>query len=581
MRRRAILTITAVAMLVLTCWAAGRRPDASVDEQRRKADYIFMEAIKQNALERPDAYFELMQRSYQIDSTDTEVGLDLGYYYMMLAGEDSTAFDTGMSMMRRHFDANPGDYYGSVFYGTLCQRMGDPDEALRVWHTLDSLYPTKPDVAIRYGESLMESADTASVRRSLAVFDRLERSEGMDVGLTSHKVRAYYALGDTAAIFAELDRLLRFSPRSSDNHIYAGDVNRAMSRPDSALYYYNRACELDSTNGQAYYSRATYYLAKGDTVGYGREIYNALKSQGLDDDTKLELLKTYTRDMLRDSVQRPRIRALFDILISQRPHDNDVRDMYAGYFMATGQYAEAAEQMSYTLDIDPSNEDRWRTLIGLYMQSRQYDRAVETGKNALHYFPDNSMLYMLTGSSASQARQFDEAVADLNRAYELADERGDEFRAMVLCSLGDTYSLMEQPDSAMVYYERTLELDPVNYLAMNNLAYFLACNDGDLDRAEALAADAVRVEPENSTALDTYAWVFFKKKDYAKALDYINEALKYSESPGAEEYDHAGDINFMNGNRDEALEFWRKALELDPDNELIQRKVRHRTIFFK
>lgn len=582
MNLRSIISVSAVALMVLSCWAAGRKASDSTDgETARKADYIFMEAMRQNALEHPDAYFELMRRSHDLDSTDTEVGLDLGYYYIMLAGEDSTAFDHGMNMMRRHFDSNPDDYYGSIFYGTLVQRMGDPDEALRVWQTLDSLNPGKPDVAIRYGESLMESGDSLNLHRALDVFDRLERSEGMDAGLSSHKVRTYYAMGDTAAIFSELDRLLRYSPRSADNHIYAGDVYRAMSLPDSAIMFYNRACELDPSNGQAYYSRANFYLAQGDTIGYGREIYEALRQSGLDDDTKLELLKTYTRDMMRDSVQRPRIRELFEELITQRPHDNDVRDLYAGYFMATEQYADAAEQMSYTLDIDPSNEDRWRTLIGLHMQSGQYDRAVTAGKTATHYFPTNAMLYMLTGSSEAQARKYDDAIADLQRAYDLGAESGDEFRALVLCSIGDTYSMMQQTDSAMVYYERTLQLDPNNYLAMNNMAYFLACQERDLDRAEALVAEAVRAEPDNATSLDTYAWVFFKKKEYAKALEYINEALKFADKPQAEELDHAGDINFMNGNRDEALDFWRQALSLDPDNELLQRKVRHRTIFFK
>lgn len=583
MQRRTILTFATLALIAATCWAFSRdrRDAAARGEDARKSDYIFMEALRQNALEHPDAYFALMQRAYDTDSTDTEVGLDLGYYYLMLAGEDSLAFDRGMQMMRRHFDSHPDDYYGSIFYGTLCQRLGDADEALRVWHKLDSLYPSKPDVAIRYGETLMERTDTADLRRALDVFNRIERTEGKEVGLSSHKVRVYYALGDTAAVYDELDALLRYSPRSVENHIYAGDVFRAMSRPDSALVYYNRACALDSTNGLPYYSRANLYLAQGDTTAYEREVYEAIVQNGLDNDTKLELLKTYTRDMFRDSTQRPRIERLFDTLISQQPHDNDVRDMYSGYFMVTEQYARAAEQMAYTLDLDPSNEDRWRTLIGLYMQSDNYDRAVEAGHQAIHYFPDNSMLYMLTGSSAAQAKQYDEALRCLNRAYELGGESDDSFRALVLCSIGDTYSLMEKPDSAMTYYNRTLELDPQNYLAMNNLAYFLACRDIDLDRAESLAGEAVRAEPENATALDTYAWVFFKKKEYAKALDYINQAIKFADELHWEELDHAGDINFMNGNRDEAIDYWQRALDLNPDNELLQRKVRHRTIFFK
>ena len=188
---RSTLTLLTVTAMVLTCWAAGRKTDNRIDEQRRKADYIFMEALRQNALEKPDAYFELLNRAHRLDPDDTETGLDLGYYYAMLAGDDSLMIDQGFAMMRRHFDTNPHDYYGAVFYGTICQRLGDPDEALRVWHILDSINPDRPDVAIRYGESLMESGDTANVLNAIKVFERLERTEGKDLGLTSHKVRAH------------------------------------------------------------------------------------------------------------------------------------------------------------------------------------------------------------------------------------------------------------------------------------------------------------------------------------------------------------------------------------------------------
>ena len=37
----------------------------------------------------------------------------------------------------------------------------------------------------------------------------------------------------------------------------------------------------------------------------------------------------------------------------------------------------------------------------------------------------------------------------------------------------------------------------------------------------------------------------------------------------------------MDGDPDRALEYWKDALRLAPDNELLQRKVKHKTYFFK
>ena len=119
-------------------------------------------------------------------------------------------------------------------------------------------------------------------------------------------------------------------------------------------------------------------------------------------------------------------------------------------------------------------------------------------------------------------------------------------------------------------------------MALNNYAYFLAVEGIELDKAERLSARAVKYEPENATYLDTYAWVYFKKGEYSLALTYIKAAFAYSEGEeSAELYEHYGDILFMNGMHEEALPNWEKALELNPDSEILQRKVTHKTFFFK
>lgn len=92
---------------------------------------------------------------------------------------------------------------------------------------------------------------------------------------------------------------------------------------------------------------------------------------------------------------------------------------------------------------------------------------------------------------------------------------------------------------------------------------------------------AIKAEPDNPTTLDTYAWVLFKRKDYAKAREIIDKTLDLTDERSEEILEHAGDIHFMDGDPDGALEFWKEALQLAPDNELLERKVKHKTYFFK
>ena len=143
--------------------------------------------------------------------------------------------------------------------------------------------------------------------------------------------------------------------------------------------------------------------------------------------------------------------------------------------------------------------------------------------------------------------------------------------------MGDTYSEMKDSTKTVECYERALELDPLNSGALNNYAYYLAQRSKDLDRAERMAALAVKDEPDNANFIDTYAWVYFAKKEYSMALLYIKSAVEHDEDNHLLE--HYGDILWFNDEKDAAVEQWTKALETDPENELLQRKVKDKTYY--
>lgn len=583
----AVLAVV-VATMVLPAAALGkggrkgRHASWSEEAARRKADYIYMEAMRQNVLENDDAFFELLRGSLDLDSTDTQPGLTLGYYYMALGQEDTLMAAKGYDMMRRHFNAHPSDYYSSIFYGMVNSQLGNTGEAIRVWSALSRRYPAKPDVALKLAQALQQSADSANLRRSVVVLDSIERAEGKDLGLTSAKIRALMALRDTVSTYRELESLLGSSKTNAPNNLYAGDVFMVMGKPDSAITYYNRACDIDPTNGLAYYKRAEFYRERGDSVGYDREVFQAVKQEGLDIDVKLEIFSSYIRQLYADTLQQPRIQSLFDALVLQNPHEPKVRDLYTSYLVATEDFKGAAEQQEYALDGDLSNGDRWRSAISLYGRAGDFAKALDLGEQSLKYLPDDATLMFYTSTTLSQLDRDGEALEYLRKALQAAPEGDRGLRSTILCSIGDVLYKEKNPDSAFVYYDRALEMDPDNLLALNNCAYFMAEEGVDLDKAERMSAICVRQQPDNDTALDTYAWIFFKQKKYMKAKEMIDRALAIeADDPQADVLHHAGDIYYMTGEPEAALEFWEDALRLDPDNALLKKKVKNRTHYYE
>lgn len=578
--KQRILSAFAAIAVLLPAAANGKIP-AIGKSDIDKADYIFMEAQRQSALGNVDAYFDLLHRAHSLNPADHTIGFYAGYFDLTTAGNDSIRFAQGYELMKRHFNAQPDDYYNSFMYGTVNDRLRNADESVRVWSVLDSLYPSKLDPAFKLADALSLRQDSTSLRQAIGIYERLENTKGKSIALSSRKMRTYMATQDTAAVIGEVEKLLKTSPVNTEYNIFAGDIYAMFSQGDSALAYYNRACELDSTSGLAYYQRAMYYKNIDDSIAYDREVFNALTRESLNLDAKMQLMTDYIRTLYDDPTQQPRIQSLFKTLLEQNPHEVALRDLYCSYLLAIQDLHGAEEQLGYAVDIDPSDEKRWITLSSLSAERGDYRHSIEQAQRGLHYFPASSSLMMIIGSDYQMLKDYAKALQTLNAAAETVPTQQLDIRSQILGSIGDLYVAKGLRDSAYVFYDEALLLNPRNMLVKNNYAYSLAEQNKNLDRAERMCADVIQERPDEANSLDTYAWIMFKKKNYVEAKAYIEKAIANTDSDSAELFHHAGDIYFWNSDPAKAVEYWEKALKLEPDNKLLQKKIKNKTYFFE
>ena len=142
--------------------------------------------------------------------------------------------------------------------------------------------------------------------------------------------------------------------------------------------------------------------------------------------------------------------------------------------------------------------------------------------------------------------------------------------------LGDAYHTKKMMPETYEAYEKALEYNTSNIMALNNYAYYLSLERRDLDKAEEMSYKTVKAEPNNATYLDTYAWILFEKANYEQAKIYIDQALQNDDSLSAEVLEHCGDIYFHTGDVDKAVEFWQKAKENGSTSTTLDRKIRQK-----
>lgn len=579
-------------LLLMTLLSAGTclpvlagKPSLTSDSRARKADYIFLEAERQRSINNDDAYFELISAAYGCNPDDKYLAYADGLRRAVLLGQEDTtkAFrDSVISMLRDYVVSAPTDINAGRMLASVAMAMGYPDEAGSAMERLYESNGQRTDLGMEYVNALLATSDPANGIKAETILDTLEQRDGISPEFSMLRMRLYEARRDTAAIKAEAQKLLRSNPSEEAYISFAGRLYYELGDPDSALIYFNRAVELDPTSGTAYFNRASFYNQTGDSAAYDREVFQAMQLPDLDIEPKLEILRAYVSKLYQDSTQTGRILTLFRSLTDQYPHEPRVRNLYADYLMAIRDFAGAAEQKSYELDVDPSDPHNWITLSSLYMLDSDYVKSRHAAQRGMRYFPDNIDLYELSANADVQKGDYQAALATLDKAITLSDTTDAETLSKLYSQVGDVYYRMENMDSVSYYYDKSVKLNPFNTLALNNYAYYLSCTEGaDLDRALSMIESVMATKNDDPTSLDTYAWVLFKRKDYGKAREIIDLALNYSEEDSAELLEHAGDIYFMDGQPDKAVQFWSRALKYNPESELLRRKVRQKTFFYK
>jgi Flp pilus assembly protein TadD len=118
--------------------------------------------------------------------------------------------------------------------------------------------------------------------------------------------------------------------------------------------------------------------------------------------------------------------------------------------------------------------------------------------------------------------------------------------------------------AARAAYERVLALEPANVVALNQLAWFLAAREIELDRALELAGQADALQPGNASVLDTKGWVLFLGGDEQAAVETLREAHAIDGGQRSLIALHLARAEAAAGDRPRAVAILRELAERDP-----------------
>ena len=86
---------------------------------------------------------------------------------------------------------------------------------------------------------------------------------------------------------------------------------------------------------------------------------------------------------------------------------------------------------------------------------------------------------------------------------------------------------------------------------------------GDLQRAEHICSELLKVNPDNADALHLLGLIYYKTENYDLAIQHIEKAVKFNPAD-ADAYYNLGNAHEAKGQLDEAITYYQKAIDLDP-----------------
>ena len=539
------------------------------DNDMRRYQYFYLEAIRQEGLGNFAEAFDLYRHCLEIDSLASETHYAISDFYSQISKDSLALYHlkkaNSLEPENDEFAERLGQYYlsqnkieeGTRVYERLADIHRDRSEFLDI---LTRIYQFKKDYP-----------------KMLETLNRLEEAEGESENLTLSKMQVYSSMGDEKGAYEELLRLVKRHPNDLNYKVMMGNWLLANSRKDEALKAYKAVLKEEPGNPQAQMSLMDYYRATGNSAEADTLLYQILENPETEAQTRISLMRQVVADNEQGGGDSTRILNIFSRILSLPQLTSDMAEMHVAYMNFKHMPNDSIlSGLNKVLAINPENIAARLQRLDIMWRDTIDEKVIAECEKAIDYTPEEPVLYYYLGLAKYLNKDDAGALEALRKgAANIKEDTPMEISSRIYMISGDILHSMNLPEEAYAAYDSCLNINPNEISCLNNYAYYLSEENRDLKRAEQMSYKTIKAEPENVSYLDTYAWILYMQKRYEEARIYIDQALKSdSTQTSSVIFEHAGDIYIRLGLKSDASNYWQKAIDSGSDNATeIKKKI--------
>lgn len=560
-------TIISALLLSATIPAMADGGKLSYNDQRR-FDYFFLEAVNQQSAGNLSASYDLFRHALEINPNAPELYYNLAGYYVTMRNDSLSRFN-----FEKAAELAPKNTTYLEKLGQFYINSKDYESAIKAYEKLYAIQHDNPDVIT----ILLQLYGTQNnYDKMIAMLDRLETVQGSSDRISLTKMQVYQQQGKKKEQEDVLKSMVKKYPNDPNYKVMYCNWLMNNGRSKDAYKTLNQVLKDDPKNIGAQLAMLDYYSSQHKADKTRELTSQLLVSKDIPSNTKAALIRQTIIDNEQHHGDSTAMLNLLDKTLSQPQENGDIYLMKAAY-MSLHHMPDSLIDSVYVqaLNVEPDNSRARILLLQDLWTKKEYDHIIAVAHPGQEYNPDDMAFYYFEGLAHYMKKDNDKTLATFQKGISQINKDSDpDIVADFYSIMGDIQHEKGQDSLAFDSYEKSIQWKPDNVGTLNNYAYYLSEVNRDLPKAEQMSRKTIDAEPNNSTFLDTYAWILFMEGKYADAKTYIDRAIANDSTLSDVVLEHAGDIYSMNGDNDKALEYWNKAAAKGEGSATLQKKIK-------
>ncbi len=435
--------------------------------------------------------------------------------------------------------------------GTLYLKSGDPEAAMREFEEGARLFPAQK---LTYRKLMMNALMVENKNaEAIKLNNEILKENPLDAETQEVQAELLLKTGEIQKAITQLEALLQRMPENVKAHYDLGRALIASGRREEAQIQFSVALQHQPNYAPAQVALARIEMETGE---YGKAVALVEAVLGADpNNIEARLIRSAGLLSMR---KLPEARSEIGVLLRVYPHNDRVLFQSGQLNAIEGKWKEAEIAFLASYAANPTNLAGLLAVGERYWSLNQIDRAIGLIRGEVVKHPDRVDLAMMYAAFLGSGGHRQEAIAQYEllltklkgnptEASEVERRLGEQhFRSgdaqgalayyqkaisvrrddpMILTELGLAYHFLGRQQEAAQQYEACLRVGGRNPMVLNNLAYYIAENGGDLDRALTFAQRARQSTPGELGYSDTVAYIYLKKNLVDNALEMLEDLV--------------------------------------------------------